>query len=379
MVLKKIPAPYQLSSFFIGIIIYLYYEFFGTMMKNIISESDKVAILFVSISIALQLFGIQYFLVKMKGSFGALIVRSECEDHCLRPIDQLRTNFTSSKVIYLLILVAFSSLAAAKIYALYSGSGPFFYLRNPTFLALAFDIFNNLVSFFTLYLSIILLWMIFNISYMLFKINNDSYNASLKIKPIDADRAGGLKPFKELLLRFSVFYFLIVSLAVFSNFTATGLSLFEGVSLRLFWLLGVLFFLYDWYALRSFLRGKIGDEVSILSEILESKRTRLIDLISRNEEKENEDQINLLSNASDIINKERDRLRQYKIKLIDAKTIILFAVSSALSLIIILKASGEAGKTNMAIFVINNTRPIINDNVDYIGYIGNYLFHFFPK
>ncbi len=144
-------------------------------------------------------------------------------------------------------------------------------------------------------------------------------------------------------------------------------------------MIGVVLFLYDWYALRRFLRGKIGDEVSILSEILESKRKQLIDLVSKNEERENEGQICLLSNVLDIIDKERERIQKYKIKLIDAKTIILFAGFSVLSLIAILKGSGEAGRSSTAVFVIDNARPLIDDSINYAGYIGNYLYQFLPK
>lgn len=348
------------------------------IMKNIFSGSNKIAILFMSISIALLLFGIQYFLTKMNGSFGELIVSSECKDQCQRPLDQLKTNFTTSKILYLLILIAFLSLAADKIDAFYSGSEPFFYQGNPTSWALGLDIYNNLVSLFLLYLLAILLWMILNISYMLFKIDNDLY-ASLKIEHFNADRAGGLKPLKELLLGFNIFYFLIVALAVLANFASRGLSSFESASIGLLWLIGVVLFLYDWYALRRFLRGKIGDDVSILSEILESRRKQLIDLVSKNEEKENEGQICLLSNVLDIIDKERERIQKYKIKLIDAKTIILFAGFSALSLIAILKGSGEAGRSSTVVFVIDNARPLIDDGINYVGYIGNYLYQFLPK
>jgi hypothetical protein len=348
------------------------------MMKNIFSVSDKIGILFMSISIALQLFGIQYFLTKMKGSFGELIVSSESKDDSLRPFDLLKTNFTSSKILYLLILIAFLSLAADKIDAFYSGSEPFFYQGNPTSWALGLDIYNNLVSLFLLYLLAILLWMIFSISYMLFKINNDLY-ALLRIEPFDADRAGGLKPLRELLLGFNIFYFLIIALAILTNFATRGLSSFESASIGLLWLIGVVLFLYDWYALRRFLRGKIGDEVSILSEVLESKRKQLIDLVSKNEEKENEGQICLLSNVLDIIDKERERIQQYKIKLIDAKTIILFAGFSALFIIAILKGPGEDGRSGTAVFVIDNARPLIDDGINYVGYIGNYLYQFLPK
>ena len=341
------------------------------IMKNIFSGSNKITILFMSISIALLLFGIQYFLTEMKGSFGELIVSSENKDQCQRPLDQLKTNFTTSKILYLLILIAFLSLAADKIDAFYSGSEPFFYQGNPTSWALGLDIYNNLVSLFLLYLLAILLWMIFSISYMLFKLNNDLY-ALLKIEPFDADRAGGLKPLRELLLGFNIFYFLIIALAILTNFATRGLSSFESASIGMLWLIGVVLFLYDWYALRRFLRGKIGDEVSILSEVLESKRKQLIDLVSKNEEKENEGQICLLSNVLDIIDKERERMQKYKIRLIDAKTMILFAGFSALSLIAIIEGSGEDGKSNVAIFVIDNVQP-------YINHIVNFTYHFLPK
>lgn len=272
----------------------------------------------------------------------------------------------------MLILVAFSFLAAAKIDAFYSGSEPFFYSMNPTFWALALDIYNNLVSLFVIYLLATLLWMTLNISYMLFKINNNLYNGSLRIEPFDPDRAGGLNHLKELILWFSVFYFLIIALAASTNFTNTGLSMLESISIGLFWLIGAVFFLYDWYALRSFIRGKIGDEVSILSKMLESRRTHLINLLTKNEDKENEDQINLLSNSLNIINTERDRIQRYKLKLIDTKTIVLFAGSSMISLITILKASGVDGKSNIALFVIDNVQP-------YTNYIVNFIHQFLPQ
>jgi len=96
---------------------------------------------------------------------------------------------------------------------------PFFYQNNPVFWALLLDIYDNLISFLMLYLLAILLWMIFNISFMLFKINSQLFNKSLKIEPLDSDRAGGLKPLKELLLRFGIYYYIVLALAVFSNLT----------------------------------------------------------------------------------------------------------------------------------------------------------------
>jgi hypothetical protein len=58
---------------------------------------------------------------------------------------------------------------------------------------------------------------------------------------------------------------------------------------------------------------------------------------------------------------------------------ILFAGFSALSLIAILKGSGEAGRSSTAVFVIDNARPLIDDSINYVGYMGNYLYQFLPK
>ncbi len=293
-------------------------------------------------------------------------------DRSIHPIDRLKEQFTLSRLFYLLILLTFSPIIIIKIYSLHAGVSPFFYSYHPGIWALLLDIYDNLVSFFWLYLLAVYLWMIFNISWMLSKISESSYYESLKIEPLDADKVGGLKPIRELILWISIYYFLIIILAAATYLVAGGLLLYESISLFIFWLVGMIFSISGWHKLRKLLSGKIQSEIASLSEIMEYKRAQLIDIITENKEKENEGQMDSLSNALDIINKERERIIQYKLKPLDAKTIILFISSSVLSLISIFETLEDAGKNTVVKFAINSTQPYLNDSI-------NHLLQFFPK
>jgi len=261
--------------------IYLIYQFIGIYFKATFAGANRTAILFTSILIAVQLFGIEYFLRRIKSSFGRLKICPEMADRSIHLIDRLREQFTSSRLFYLLILLTFSPIIIIKIYSLHAGVSPFFYSYHPGLWALLLDIYDNSVSFFWLYLLGVYLWMIFNISWMLSKISERSYYESLKIEPLDADKVGGLKPIRELILWISIYYFLIIILAAATYLVAEGLLLYESISLFIFWLVGVIFSISGWHKLRRLLSGKIQSEISSLSEIMEYKRAQLIDIITK--------------------------------------------------------------------------------------------------
>jgi len=48
--------------------------------------------------------------------------------------------------------------------------------------------------------------------------------------------------------------------------TYRGLLLFEGISLIIFWLIGVVFSLMAWLALRHILKRKIEKDISLLND-----------------------------------------------------------------------------------------------------------------
>ena len=357
----------MLASFSIGAAIYLVYQFFGTVVRDLFYGTNKITIFFTSVLIMVLLFGIQYFLKEIKAKFAQLEIIPERADKVIPPIDLLHDHFTTSKGLYLLILISFLPFIAIKINALYSGYKPFFYLGEPTFWAAMLDIYNESLSYFILYLLAIVLWMIFNISWVLSKINNKIYYESLKIKPLDTDKVGGLRSIRDLILKLSIYYFIIIILTMSTYLTYRGLLLYEGISLIIFWLIGAVFSIMAWLALRRILKRKIEKDILLLNETLEGKRLQLIDIITKNKEGESQDQMNSLSKALDIVNKERDRILQYKIKPIDAKSIILFVSSSLLSLLIIVKelegALEDAGKSKIIMFAVSQSQPYLGDSI----------------
>ena len=313
------------------------------------------------------LFGIQYFLREIKAKFSRLEISTDRVGQAIPPVDLLHDHFTTSKGLYLLISFTFLPFIAIKIDRLFSGHKPFFYQAEPTSWALMLDIYNESLSYFILYLLAIVLWMIFNISRVLSKINNKQYYESLKMKPLDTDKVGGLSNIRDLILKLSIYYFIVIILTMSTYLTYRGLLLYEGISLFIFWLIGVAFFLMAWLALRRLLKRKIEKDISLLNETIECKRLQLIDLIANNKEGERQDQLNSLSKALDIIDKERARILQYKIKPIDVKSIILFISSSLFSLLIIVKelegALEDAARSKIIMFAFSQSQPYLGDSI----------------
>lgn len=365
---RSVPLPYLLSSLIAGTVIYLIYAFFGTVVPESLYGYNGLNNIFLSLLLAAQLFGILYFLSRIRDRFGNLAINTDMTALSPSPIDQLRENFTKSKMFYWLVLLTFLPFLAIEVGAIYSGLKPFYYQDNPTWWRLLLDVYNNILTYFMLYLFAILLWMIFNISFELNKINGKPHNESIKIALLNADKTGGLKPVKELILWFSVYYFLIIFLAVLSNMTTRGLLLYEGLSLIMFWTIGTAFFLWGWHEIRNLLTGRMENEVYVLDEAFDCKRRQLLDLISKDNEKENKDQINSLSNALDLINKERDRILRHGVKPVDAKTFILFIVSSSLSLITILKTLQELKNNEVVMIAFNLTFPYFNGSLIYLNH-----------
>lgn len=295
-------------------------------------------------------------------------IRREGGDQVISTFDLLREHFTKSKGLYFLILFTFLPFIAIRVNAILLGRTPFFYLVNPSFWTLFLDIYNEFLNFFILYQLALLLWMMFNISWLLSKLNNKLYYYNLKIAPLESDKMGGLRIIRDLILKLSLYYFLAIILVAFTYITPRGPLLFENVSLVLFWLVGVTFSLMAWLSLRKLLKGKIENDVSSLNDVLEDKRLQLINLITNNKEQENEDQMDSLSKSLDIIYKERDRIIGFKVKPIDARTIILFISSSLLSLIAIVKtieqAFCDAQNSRILMLAVNHTQPFFNDTIN---------------
>lgn len=136
------------------------------------------------------------------------------------------------------------------------------YLPGRPLLELLINIYINLANFFMLYLLAILIWMILNISWVLYRISYSSYINLLKLNLLNADKAGGLKPIKKTILWFCVYYFLMIGLAALTYLVPRGLPLYDTLYLILLWIIGVGFFLWSWLTIRRILTRRFEDLVS---------------------------------------------------------------------------------------------------------------------
>lgn len=356
--------PYPASSILIGVLAYIFYAIFSIMVRETFAGSNKYTILINCALIALLFFAIQYFLDKIRESFGNLKIQPERESPLKTPLNQLEENFTRSKKFYVLVLLVFMPFLAIDIIF-----KPSFYLENPNVWTLLLDIYNKFISYLTLYLLAVILWMIFNISWILRRISDRQYSKLLKIELLDADKTGGLKQIRELVIWFCVCYFIVIILYIMTYFTYRGLLLYESLSLIAFWVIGVIFFLNGWYMLRRLLMSKIENDIDYINEMIEDKRVRLLNLLSKKEEKEHEDQMKSISNTLDIISKERDRILQCGIRPMDAKSLIVFVSSSILSLIAILD---KFSNNKIAIYAISSIQPHIYESISHLS-------QFFPR
>jgi hypothetical protein len=239
---------------------------FASFVPDVFYGYNRFDDIFLCILITVQLFGIQYFLNKIRFSFGSLKIRSESGNKCYHPLDELRKNFTTSRIFYIVVLMVFFPFVAIPINTIFRLHDNYFFFQesNSNQFSPLFDIYTNFITFFMLYLLAVLIWMILNISWTLDTISNRPYIEVVKIDLSDADKMGGLRPIRNLIVWFSVFYFFIIILAVLFNLAPRGLLLYESVSLILFWIIGVVFFLRGWFTIKKFLVKEVKNQISSL-------------------------------------------------------------------------------------------------------------------
>jgi hypothetical protein len=355
----------------VGIITFSIYELFSVFVKNFDVELNKFDSFFLCVLLAVQLFGIKYFLNMMRENFGKIKFYPKDENLNYELMDKLRRNFTSSKLYYILLLLIIVPFVVIELKAIMFGYSPLFFQENPTSWALLLDVYNNFLNYFMLYLLANILWIAFNISWILDKFSNEFYIKSLRIDLFDADKIGGLLPIRKLIVWFSVYYSFVIILGVLSNLVPRGLLLYESVFLAVIWILGVIFSIWSGYTITRLINGKIGVKISTFNEIYDQKSQELVDLIAKGDDEQSEKKLNLLSTALESLDKERDRIFQYGIKPIDAKTIVILLTSTLISLLSILKTIGEIQNNEVIAVAMNLTHPVIGGSI-------NYLHHFIP-
>jgi len=144
--------------------------------------------------------------------------------------------------------------------------------------------------------------------------------------------------------------------------TPMGLPVYQTIFLLIFWIIGVIFFIWSLFKIRNLFNGKIETEVNRINALCRKKTKQLSDLISKDDQEVNEKQLNQISSALDILHKERDRVLEFHARFIDVQTIILFLSSASSSFEFIGKNIEIVTKINASIASLH---PLITQSMSY--------------
>ena len=114
-ILRMIPLPYYITCFFISIIFIIIYEIFGQKVVHFNWGYNRFDSIILSILIGLLLFGIQFFLNKMRNTLDVIANLFEDKNLSGHLRIQIQDNFLNSKMKYFLILLMISPFVIMQI------------------------------------------------------------------------------------------------------------------------------------------------------------------------------------------------------------------------------------------------------------------------
>jgi hypothetical protein len=339
-IFKKIPVPYPIVSILIAIILYSIYWFFSTKVYYLPWEFiDRLVTSTLCILIALQLAGIQYTINKMgKKNFIDLLLFPKNVQIIDDLYVRLSYRFYRSNLYYvtlILVIVPFIIIQLTDIF----GGAETFYTSERTVWSLLLDIYNNFVGYLMLFLLSIILWIIFNILLTFNEIFRDQYRHLIEINILSIDKIGGLGSLRNSILKFLTFYFMCITLAIITYISPDSIYSYNSYFLIILLLFGVSFFLICLGAIQKTVKGKIEYEINEINKKYQLESQKLIDIVSEENYKDKERELNLLSlTIEQLCNEKERRLQLYdKAKVYDHMTIIQFISSFIFPLIAFLQ------------------------------------------
>ena len=336
---KKISVPYPIVSIIAGGIIYLIYWLFSTKVAFFPWEEFHILeVATLSILIAFQLAGIQNILNDMKKTFRDLKSYHKIGVNFDNLYITLKHRFSSSYWYYLLVAAVIVPFIIINMLDILRG-GVTFYIVEPTVWSFLLDTYNSVIGYLMLFLLAIILWIIFNIAWMINEIGNDPYRGLIKIDILSVDQIGGLKPLRNLILKTLTFYFVCITLAIMSYISPFSILSYESYFLIVLLIVGVCFFVVGLGTIRKLLKGRIEDEINKINEKYQRHHQRLMDIDLEGNYKDKLEELNLVSTFLETVYIERERILQFyrNARGYDLVTIIKFVCSFILPLVAFLQ------------------------------------------
>jgi hypothetical protein len=314
---RRIPLPYPVIAYFLFVLIYSVYWLFGTKVYwfewNIYHNFQSLA---VSLLIALLLAGMQLLLDKTRDTFRYIENIYENNKHTF--YITFKNRFTESHG-YRILLV---SSVIAPFFILSWNALPYYHVEPNNSWALALDIYGYLLLFLILFLLSEILWLIINVVWSINELGCISQAISAKINIFSIGMK--LRPIRNFLLIFVIYYFLVLALAISTYLGPANRFPYEVVFFSALLFLGAALFFVGLEAIQRIINCRVEYELNILYENMEEQHKQLTDAISKRGYSENRDEINYISSTLEAFQKERDNLNQINRRAYDLTAVGVF-------------------------------------------------------
>jgi hypothetical protein len=238
--------------------------------------------------------------------------------------------YTGSQWYHILLILS----VIAPFIVLSWNSLPYHDLEPHNRWALGLDFYGYLLLFFILFLLSEILWLIINVVWSLNEIGCVSQAISAKINVFSIGMK--LRPVRNFLLIFIIYYFLALALAISTYLGPTNKFPFEVAFFSALLLLGAALFFVGLEAIQRIINYRVENELDILDKNREEQHKQLMD-ISKGGYSENKDEIDYISSTLEIFQKERDSLTKINRRAYDLTAIGVFIGSFLIPLVTLLE------------------------------------------
>jgi hypothetical protein len=289
-----------------------------------------ITILDMFILILFLFVGVQYFTYTMRETFRNLEINSEYKGIMIELYSKMEKNFTKSKTYYLLVFV----ILISYIFIPPPEKSDFFYFHEPTVWSASIDIIDLAATLLVLYLMATILWIIFNISWVLDEIGQESNRGAIKIELYSSDKVGGMKSLANLVLHMSIYQFIAISLAIISFVSPEDSYYKEIIFFASLFIISTYFFFNGGYVLNKLLEVKRAEEINLINQQYHKINKLLIDIISNKDIANKMEMLDQISKSKELLRAERETLLTASKITFNIKENFVFFTSSLLPFIV---------------------------------------------
>lgn len=330
--MEMIPANYLLIFYIVFILLFSLYFIFSRNVilfewnNNILHMKQSLAESFL---IPYLMAGLIYFCRKARDL--SKYIDYLYENYRNNLFDRIDGAITGNRGYFLLL--EFSFLMPFIIFSW--GQWPYSNWERGNTWAFALDIFNYFLSFLILILISQLLWLMANVIWSISKFGLCSRSISISFDVVFISIK--LNPLKNFFKIFILYYFLAIALIIYTYESPSGKMSIEPIFFGLLLAMGGLLFFAGLKIIQDIIDYHVEKRLSMLDYRRAQRERILANIISREDIKEENDSIECISKAIEIIQRERDYVIQFNKDAGNASSVGLFVSSIIIPLLTLLE------------------------------------------